>query len=128
MVLHGQRAIRSIGLMSHDFWQPPHLGGTDSLGINSISIDGFNLAAIKALEQQTAELKEKREEVTHLRSVLAEQQELIAAMKRDSDSRYSELVKLIRTLQPEQRGQDQHQVMLLDKEGCQSRIRNAHTR
>ncbi len=50
-------SVRYIGPMAQDFWQAFHLGGTDSLGINSIAIDGVNLAAIKALEERTSELQ-----------------------------------------------------------------------
>jgi hypothetical protein len=46
-----------IGPISQDFHAAFHLNGTDSLGINSISIDGVNMAAIKALEKRTSEMK-----------------------------------------------------------------------
>lgn len=46
-----------IGPVSQDFYAAFHLNGTDSLGINSISIDGVNMAAIKALEKRTSETK-----------------------------------------------------------------------
>ncbi|MDQ7815667.1 MAG: tail fiber domain-containing protein [Melioribacteraceae bacterium] len=46
-----------IGPISQDFHAAFHLNGTDSLGINSISIDGVNMAAIKALEKRTADMK-----------------------------------------------------------------------
>jgi hypothetical protein len=52
-------SVRYIGPMAQDFWQTFRLGGTDSLGINSIAIDGVNLAAVKALEARTAMLREK---------------------------------------------------------------------
>jgi hypothetical protein len=48
---------RYIGPMAQDFYAAFHLGGTDSLGINTISIDGVNMAGVKALEQRTRELK-----------------------------------------------------------------------
>jgi hypothetical protein len=51
-------SVRYIGPMAQDFWQAFHLGGSDSLGINSIAIDGVNLAAIKALEERTRQLRE----------------------------------------------------------------------
>jgi hypothetical protein len=50
-------SVRYIGPMAQDFWQAFHLGGSDSLGINSIVIDGVNLAAIKALEARTRQLR-----------------------------------------------------------------------
>ncbi|NJD22678.1 MAG: hypothetical protein FIA82_08430 [Melioribacter sp.] len=46
-----------VGPVSQDFYAAFHLNGTDSLGINSISIDGINMAAIKALEGRTSEMK-----------------------------------------------------------------------
>jgi len=46
-----------IGPMAQDFYAAFHLGGTDSLGINTISIDGVNMAGIKALEKRTSEMK-----------------------------------------------------------------------
>jgi trimeric autotransporter adhesin len=46
-----------IGPMAQDFYAAFHLGGTDSLGINSICIDGVNMAGIKALEKRTSEMK-----------------------------------------------------------------------
>ncbi|MBE0644011.1 MAG: tail fiber domain-containing protein, partial [Bacteroidetes bacterium] len=58
--------VRYIGPMAQDFWQAFHLGGTDSLGINSIAIDGVNLAAIKALEERTAELQAATSRLTEL--------------------------------------------------------------
>ncbi|MBE0644558.1 MAG: hypothetical protein IH600_10810 [Bacteroidetes bacterium] len=59
--------VRYIGPMAQDFWQAFHLGGTDSLGINSISIDGVNMAAIQALEKRTATLQTMSEEIALLR-------------------------------------------------------------
>ena len=49
--------MKYIGPVAQDFYSAFHLGGTDSLGINSISIDGVNMAGIKALEQRTREMK-----------------------------------------------------------------------
>jgi hypothetical protein len=48
---------RYIGPMAQDFHAAFHLNGTDSLGINSISIDGVNMAGIKALDTRTREMK-----------------------------------------------------------------------
>ena len=59
-------SIRYIGPMAQDFWQAFRLGGTDSLGINSIAIDGVNLAAVKALEARTSELREKTARIAEL--------------------------------------------------------------
>jgi hypothetical protein len=68
----GDPAIRYIGPMAQDFWQAFRLGGSDSLGINSISIDGVNLAAVKALEVRTAELMEKTARIAELEARVAE--------------------------------------------------------
>jgi autotransporter adhesin len=70
--------IRYIGPMAQDFWQAFKLGGTDSLGINSISIDGVNLAAIKALEARTAELRESARILAELRATVERQQEKLS--------------------------------------------------
>jgi hypothetical protein len=53
----GDTSMKYVGPMAQDFYAAFHLGGTDSLGINSISIDGVNMAGIKALEQRTREMK-----------------------------------------------------------------------
>jgi trimeric autotransporter adhesin len=77
-------SVRYVGPMAQDFWQAFRLGGTDSLGINSISIDGINMAAIKALEKRTAELKERTAEIALLknkiRSVETEQARMAAQL------------------------------------------------
>jgi regulator of replication initiation timing len=52
-----------IGPISQDFHAAFHLNGTDSLGINSISIDGVNMAAIKALEKRTSLINDKMKEI-----------------------------------------------------------------
>ena len=76
-----------IGPISQDFHAAFHLNGTDSLGINSISIDGVNMAAIKALEKRTSEMKavidflikenkELKEHVSNVNKVNDELQEL----------------------------------------------------
>ena len=56
--IHSDPGIRYIGPMAQDFHAAFHLGGSDSLGINSIIADGVNLAAIKALEERTRILQE----------------------------------------------------------------------
>ncbi len=52
-----------IGPMAQDFYKAFQLGGTDSLGINSISIDGVNMAGVKALEKRTSEMKNEIEKL-----------------------------------------------------------------
>ncbi len=48
-------SIKYVGPVAQDFYKAFHLGGKDSLGINSIAIDGINLAGVKALEKRTGE-------------------------------------------------------------------------
>ena len=63
-------SVRYIGPMAQDFYQAFHLGGTDSLFINSLAYDGINLAAIKGLEQRTRNLMANAEEVATLRATV----------------------------------------------------------
>ncbi len=51
-------SIRHMGPMAQDFYAAFALG-EDSLLINSMDIDGVNLAAIQALEQRTSQLQEE---------------------------------------------------------------------
>lgn len=50
-------SIRYMGPMAQDFHRAFGLGGSDSTGINSINADGVAMAAIKALERRTTELR-----------------------------------------------------------------------
>jgi len=50
-----------IGPMAQDFYAAFQLNGTDSLGINSISIDGINMAGVQALEKRTALMRSEFE-------------------------------------------------------------------
>ena len=50
-----------IGPMAQDFHAAFQLNGTDSLGINSISIDGINMAGVQALEKRTRLMKEEND-------------------------------------------------------------------
>jgi hypothetical protein len=49
-------SIKYIGPVAQDFYKAFQLGGTDSLGINSICIDGITLAGVKALEERTSKI------------------------------------------------------------------------
>jgi hypothetical protein len=62
-----------IGPVAQDFYSAFHLGGTDSLGINSLCIDGVNIAAIQALEKRTAELQKANKKNAHLENQLLQQ-------------------------------------------------------
>jgi Arc/MetJ-type ribon-helix-helix transcriptional regulator len=86
----GNDTMKYIGPMAQDFYAAFHLGGTDSLGINSISIDGVNMAAIKGLIQRTDELKSaldelkvQNENVGQIEGQLKEQDALINEIKND---------------------------------------------
>jgi hypothetical protein len=65
-----------IGPMAQDFYGAFHLGGTDSLGINSISIDGVNMAGIKALENRTRELRVDYDQL----------RELVMSLKKENEA------------------------------------------
>ncbi|MDP3832264.1 MAG: tail fiber domain-containing protein [Ignavibacteriaceae bacterium] len=52
----GDPSIKYIGPVAQDFYKAFQLGGTDSLGINSICIEGVSLAGVKALEERTSEI------------------------------------------------------------------------
>jgi hypothetical protein len=75
--------------MAQDFYGAFHLGGTDSLGINSISIDGVNMAGVKALEKRTREMKTVLESVQKQNALLMEEnrklQEQLAGLKNVSE-------------------------------------------
>lgn len=66
-------AVKYAGPMAQDFYAAFQLNGTDSLGINSISIDGINMAAIKALEKRTAEMTAEIEKLKIQNSSLIEE-------------------------------------------------------
>jgi endosialidase-like protein/trimeric autotransporter adhesin len=99
----GDKSIRYMGPMAQDFWQAFKLGGTDSLGINSISIDGVNMAAIKALDARTEKLHEMVTELQSLKKELAESKAANAAMRNE--------LSVIRTM--------------LEKQGLRSEPKNA---
>jgi hypothetical protein len=100
-------AMRYIGPMAQDFWQAFHLGGTDSLGINSQCIDGVNMAAVQALEARTATVPAMQQELTALREQLAGLRsinvQLANEMKdlRTTNAQLTNDVKELRTLKAE---------------------------
>ncbi|PZR07449.1 MAG: hypothetical protein DI536_27750 [Archangium gephyra] len=69
---------RHVGPMAQDFYGAFGLGLND-VTINTLDIDGVNLAASKALERRTSELMEKTRRVEKLEN---EVEELKAAMRR----------------------------------------------
>ena len=75
-------SIQYIGPVAQDFYAAFHLGGKDSLGINSICIDGVNMAAVQALEKRTAELKEKIAELELVKSELVDLKERLFRLEK----------------------------------------------
>jgi len=86
--------IRYIGPVAQDFYAAFHLGGTDSLGINTICIDGVNMAAIQALEKRTSELQKATAEIAELEKIISKQQTELASCKKTVDELKDEFVQL----------------------------------
>lgn len=74
-------SIKYIGPVAQEFHAAFHLGGTDSLGINSISIDGVNMAAVQALEKRTTELREKTAKLEAVESRVVELEARLARLE-----------------------------------------------
>jgi len=53
----GNTKAKYIGPVAQDFYKAFQLGGTDSLGINTLCIEGVSIAGVKALEKRTSEMK-----------------------------------------------------------------------
>jgi hypothetical protein len=90
--------IKYIGPMAQDFYKAFQLGGTDSLGINSICIDGVNMAAIHGLIDRTdllknavEELKAEQQKNAELESLYKEQSEVIKEMRKELDELKAEI-------------------------------------
>jgi hypothetical protein len=75
-------SVKYIGPVAQDFYAAFHLGGTDSLGINSICIDGVNIAAIQALEKRTAELQKANEKIALMEQQNFERDRIIANLSK----------------------------------------------
>jgi trimeric autotransporter adhesin len=79
-ITEGKEA-RHIGPMAEDFASAFQLGtGNTSIGVQDLA--SVSLAAVQALEQRTAELQKKSEEVDTLRAQLAMLEERLAALER----------------------------------------------
>jgi len=93
-------SVRYIGPMAQDFWQAFRLCGTDSLTINSVAIDGVNLAAIKALERRTRELRAAMERIADLEARIEtlEQKTAATGSAAKNVSHMSELTARVQTL------------------------------
>ena len=72
-------SIRHIGPMAQDLYAAFGLGENDTT-INSIDIDGVNMAAIKAVAQRTDDLIEKVKEIDALRAEVATLKELVRSL------------------------------------------------
>lgn len=74
------QSVRHIGPMAEDFYSAFNLGvGNTSIGVQDLA--SVSLAAVKALEERTAELQKKTEEVDILRAQLASMEERLAALE-----------------------------------------------
>ncbi|HZV69202.1 MAG TPA: tail fiber domain-containing protein [Saprospiraceae bacterium] len=75
---------RHIGPMAQDFYAAFHLDGVSDTTINTLDIDGINMAAIQGLKVRTDELKKAvaeletlKEEVSDLKNAMAELKAMI---------------------------------------------------
>jgi flagellin-like hook-associated protein FlgL len=75
------RQVRHMGPMAEDFYQAFALGtGNTSIGVQDLA--GVSLAAVKALDERTAQLQQKIAEVEQLRSQLGTLEQRFAALER----------------------------------------------
>jgi hypothetical protein len=78
-ISEGQQ-VRHLGPMAEDFYQAFSLGvGNTSIGVQDAV--GVSLAAVKALDERTAELQKKTEEVEQLRAKLGTLEQRLAALE-----------------------------------------------
>jgi hypothetical protein len=61
-----------IGPMAQDFYAAFHLDGTSDTTINTLDIDGINMAAIQALKKRTDELRTAVDEISAMKKEMAE--------------------------------------------------------
>ena len=74
----GDPSVKYIGPVAEDFWDAFHLNGDDNKGINSVSIDGVNMAGVKALEKRT---RLQQERIDSQEARIAAQQEEIRVLE-----------------------------------------------
>jgi hypothetical protein len=78
-ISEGQQ-VRHLGPMAEDFYQAFRLGtGNTSIGVQDLA--GVSLAAVKALEERTAQLQQKITEVEQLRAKLSTLEQRFAALE-----------------------------------------------
>src|SRR5215216_5651692 len=74
------RQVRHMGPMAEDFFKAFQLGtGNTSIGVQDLT--GVSLAAIKELDQRTAEVERLREEVNQLRQVNSDLERRLAVLE-----------------------------------------------
>jgi hypothetical protein len=79
-ISEGQQ-VRHLGPMAEDFYKAFSLGtGNTSIGVQDLA--GVSLAAVKALEERTAQLQQKIAEVEQLRARLNTMEQRFAALER----------------------------------------------
>lgn len=74
-------SVKYIGPVAQDFYAAFGLGGTDSLGISTLCMDGVNIAAIQALEKRTADLNTTQNTLSKTVDELQQANEKIAKME-----------------------------------------------
>jgi regulator of replication initiation timing len=90
--------------MAQDFYAAFQLNGTDSLGINSISIDGVNMAGVQALEKRTSLMNDKMQKIIEQNELLVAENKILKEKLIDVEkvsNELSELRKLKTELQEE---------------------------
>ncbi len=79
----GTPELKYIGPVAEEFWEAFHLNGDDNKGINSVSIDGVNMAGVQALEKRTSDMKaemaQMKAEIDLLKAELAAVKARLAA-------------------------------------------------
>ena len=83
-----------IGPMAQDFYAAFHLDGQSDTTINSLDIDGINMAGIQALKKRTDELKEKVAEVETLRKEVEALKNENSKLHTDNESNNTRISKL----------------------------------
>lgn len=94
----GRPDMKYLGPVSQDFYAAFRLGGTDSLGINSLCMDGVTIAGVKAviirtdeLKSAVEELKVQSEKIVLLEKTIKKQDEIIAELQ----NRYEEMKTIV---------------------------------
>jgi hypothetical protein len=78
--------VRHIGCMAQDFYAAFRLDGESDTTINSLDIDGINMAAIQALKVRTDELKKAAGQIEALTALLAKLEQRVDALAKKEGS------------------------------------------